>query len=302
MPFFRKREPSPPDDVLPLTTEQAALLRRLVRERFAVRGREVAVEPDHVRDDAGAQYGLWNLAVLCSEAPERDWPSLVDRHVAHLVEGRNVEDLPEAELAENAVLRLQPEESLGLGRVEVAAAGVAPGLVAAVAIDMPTEVVTPNAAFWAARGGFQRWSDIGRGNLARLIGGSDLEHARLAQDEVGFSVLLGDSFFTASLGLLLPEVMRTYGTDVDQGDGVLVAVPNRHQLVWRSIDGPGVIPTINAMFQFALSGFNEGAGPVSPHLYWVRDGVWDRISSLEGDQPTVEVRPDLAEVLERLAR
>ena len=34
-------------------------------------GREVTVYADHVVDDQGTQFGLWNLPALCGGEPER---------------------------------------------------------------------------------------------------------------------------------------------------------------------------------------------------------------------------------------
>jgi hypothetical protein len=41
-----------------LTEPQASLVRMLVRQAFAERGREVLVLGGHVRDDRGTQFGL----------------------------------------------------------------------------------------------------------------------------------------------------------------------------------------------------------------------------------------------------
>jgi hypothetical protein len=71
-----KREISPasqnpggtaPDGSLSVfTVEDAARFRAMVREVAAEQGREVTVHPDHVVDDAGNEFGLWNLAAMCA--------------------------------------------------------------------------------------------------------------------------------------------------------------------------------------------------------------------------------------------
>src|SRR4051812_43127632 len=101
-----KPAPSPPDPHLPLTVDQAARLRALARTTFAEAGLEVVVHADHVEDASNRKLGLWNLAALCNDAPEREWPDLVRRHVAALVGPDDVEDLCDEDLRMAVHLRL----------------------------------------------------------------------------------------------------------------------------------------------------------------------------------------------------
>ena len=58
------------DDHLPfLTVAEADRVRFLVRQAFAGYGREVVVHAGHLRDDQGGEFGLWNVAAACHEAP-----------------------------------------------------------------------------------------------------------------------------------------------------------------------------------------------------------------------------------------
>lgn len=83
--FKRPVHVSPPDPDLPLTTDGAAQLRILVRQAFAGAGIEVVALSDHVVDAQGRQFGLRDLADVCSPLPESDWPEVVTRHVANLL-------------------------------------------------------------------------------------------------------------------------------------------------------------------------------------------------------------------------
>lgn len=299
MPLFRK-QPSEPDAQLPLSVDQAATLRRLVREAFAVHGREVTVESDHVRDDAGAQFGLWNLAVLCSQHRERKWPILVGTHVGNLISpGNDIEALPEEQLLDLAHLRLQS----GDVGVDVSAHSVAdtiPGVHTVIAVDLPTMVTSPKASFWEERGGLARWTEVGQRNLAALVGASDIEFHRVEQGDTSFSLLLGESFFTASLALVLDDAIRRYEPGADLANGVLVAFPNRHQLIWRALDSASVIPSLNGMIAFTTMGYDEGAGPLSGEVYWRHQGRWEQLTTTRDGRPVVSVSPELQAVLERL--
>ncbi len=299
MPLFRK-PPSEPDGQLPLTLDQAATLRRLVREAFAVHGREVTIEADHVRDDTGAQFGLWNLAVLCGQHKERKWPILVGTHVGNLVSpGNDIEVIPEEQLLDLVHLRLQPEDS----GVDVSAHAVAtaiPGVCTVLALDLPTMVSSPKTSFWDERGGVDRWTEVGRRNLAALVGAPDIELHRVEQGETSFSLLLGESFFTASLALVLDDAVRRYDPAADLTHGVLVAFPNRHQLVWRAVDSASVVPSLNGMIAFTTMGFDEGAGPLSGEVFWRHDGQWDQLTDTRDGHKVVHLSQELQAVLEGL--
>jgi hypothetical protein len=298
MAFLRKSS-AEPDDQLPLTAEQAATLRRLVREAFGAHGREVVVEADHVRDDTGTEFGLWNLAVLCGQYPQRKWSRLVGSHVASLMSPANdLDAISEEELVDLVHLRLHSTDAgFDIGAHTVGE--VIPGLTTVLAVDLPTMVTSPQTSFWEERGGVARWTAVGRRNLAALVGAPDIEHHRVQQGDTEFDVLLGESFFTASLSLLLEDVVRHYAA-ADLSNGALVAVPNRHQLVWRAVDSPSVIPSLNGMIAFTQLGHDAGAGPVSRDVFWHHDGSWEKLTEMRGDEQVVNVGPELHAVLERL--
>ncbi len=299
MPVFRK-PPSEPDAQLPLTADQAATLRRLVREAFAMHGREVTIEADHVRDDTGAEFGLWNLAVLCGQHRERKWPVLVGTHVGNLISpGNDIEALPEEQLLDLVHVRLQSGDA-GFDVGAHAVDEVIPGISTVLAVDLPTMVSSPKTSYWDERGGVARWTEVGRRNLAALVGAPDIEFHRVERGETSFSLLLGESFFTASLALVLDDTIRRYDPSADLTHGVLVAFPNRHQLVWRAVDSASVIPSLSRMVAFTTMGFDEGAGPVSGEVFWRHQGRWEQLTTTRDGRPVVSVSPELQAVLERL--
>lgn len=303
MPLFKRKPPppeSPRDAELPLTVDQAATLRRLVRAAFAERGVEVVVEGALVRDDGGQQYFLHNLAATCAGLPEGEWAHTAGQFAANLLDVDDVEELSEAQLEASTYLRLQPSAISDL-TTQPGAPSVVEGLVTLLAVDLPSTVVTPAEAFWDERGGAQRWREAGVRNLASLIGSEHLEVTRVASGDYAFTALSGDSFFTATLALLLEQVLAAYDGGVDQSHGVLVAVPFRHQLAWRAVDGAGAIPTVNAMVAFAINGHADGAGPVSPHLFWVHNGRWQQLTRIAEDgSVSVEVSGEFQAALEEL--
>jgi hypothetical protein len=305
VPLFKRRTPEPRpegprDGDLPLSVDQAGLLRRLVREAFAVRRIEVTFDGPSLLSDDGQRYYLHNIAVAVAELPEGEWPVQAARFAASLLDRQDLETLTEAELEAATYLRIQPSDVSDLSN-QPTAPSVVPGLVTLLAIDLPETVATPGEEYWTERGGAERWRAVGVRNLSALIGSPQLAVERLASDDVDFRVLHGESFFTATLGLLLPQVLAAYDGAAATEHGVLVAVPHRHQLVWRALDGPGAVPTLNAMVRFAVLGSGDGAGPVSPHVFWVREGRWEQLTRIDDDgSVAIEVSPELQAVLEAL--
>lgn len=113
-----------------------------------------------------------------------------------------------------------------------------------------------------------------------------------------FTVVCGDSFFTASLTLILPEALARFVDEADQGRGVLVAVPFRHQFAFRVIDAKDATLALNNMFRLAMLGYGDAPGPLSPHVYWVHDGEWTQATRIDDEgQPIVEVSAELGDAL-----
>lgn len=130
-----------PDSHLPmLATPQAERLRSLVAESVRARfGAEegLVLVGDAVERD-GDLFPLANLALRCAEAPEDDWPALVDAHFTALAgASRGGEDAEE--LLAGTCLRLVPADAVG-GSVPVHAREVAEGLRLALALDGPDSV------------------------------------------------------------------------------------------------------------------------------------------------------------------
>lgn len=301
MPFFKRSGPEPtPDPELPLTAEQGDRLRGLVRSTFAEAGIEVVVHAGHVEDDSGGQFGLWNLAALCKDAPDRDWPGLVRAHVGRLVAPDEAEDLTDPELEQAVYLRLVESAVLPSPAWHPSATRLGDDLTALLSVDLPESISTPREDFWVGRGGLERWWQTGRANLRALLISDALQHQRLTppSGEGAFDVVLGESFFTASTALLTDDLLRRFAPGTDSSRGVLVTVPFRHQVAFRALDGtPDGVVALNNLFHFAMRGFAEAPGPLSPNVFWVREGQWRQVTSIVDDQPRAEIDEDLAAAL-----
>jgi len=111
-------------------------------------------------------------------------------------------------------------------------------------------------------------------------------------------VVMGESFFTASLALHLAEVMEKLGV-ADTGRGVVVALPFRHQIAFHPVVGVASVEAIQQLFHLAMRNFAESPGGVTPHLHLVRDGVWTRITMFDDDgNPAIQAGPELQAALD----
>ncbi|MCA0295449.1 MAG: hypothetical protein LCH96_09125 [Actinobacteria bacterium] len=300
MGWFRSKDDAGAarDPELPLSVTQAQRLRELVRVAWARAGREVTVHPDHVVDASGGVFGLWNLAVLVADAPERNWPGLVADHVARLAAPNpSVEALSDAELRAQLVVRLADGAAIPDPSWFPTAPTLAGDVLQLLVLDFPQTVITPREDKLAARGDLDEWRAVGRGNLWQMMRSEPRDHEVLAQGEGGhFDVLLGKSLYTASMALFLPELISMVGR-ADQGQGVLVALPIRRQVAFRVVDGPQAALGLHNLFLFAMAGYDEGAGPLSPHVFWVKDGHWEQVTRRDEESARVVIGPALAEAL-----
>lgn len=286
------------DPELPLSVAQAQRLRELVRVAWGRVGREVTVHSDHVVDADGGVFGLWNLAVLVADAPGRKWPALVGEHVSRLATPNpSVQTLSEAELRAQLVLRLAENGGLPDLSWFPTAPTLAGDLRQVLVLDFPDTVITPHESDLAARGDLDEWRAVGRANLWHMMRSEKREHEVAGRGDGGhFDVLFGESVYTASMAMFLPELLSFVG-QADLGRGIFVAVPYRHQVAFRVIDGPQAAQGLQNLFGFAMAGYDDGAGPLSPHVYWVKDGHWEQVTSRDEDGPQIIVGAHLAEAL-----
>ena len=284
------------DPDLPMTLDQAKRLRTMLRTEFAEAGREMTVYSDHMIDDQGAQFGLWNLAANCAELPAAEWSKTISEHVQSLTAPQpELADLSEEELTKSVIQRIVPLDSLPDPSWFPTRQYLTDNLVLVLCIDQPQTILTVAEDKYADHGGYARWREVGRDNLSNLVDTLPIERGRM-NGEGAFDIVMGESFFTASLAVHLDRVLARVGL-ADLGKGVLVALPTRHQIALRIIDGPDAGQALMNLFTFAARGYETAAGSISPHVFWVREGQWQQVTSFEGDEPRINIDSELAGVL-----
>ena len=308
MPLFkRRRAAGEPDADLPfLDVEQAQRVRALVATTFAELGLEVTVHGDHVEDSSSRQFGLWNVAAAChnDERGPRAWPRVVGEHVRRIVAAMDAPDpfasMTERELLDGTYVRLYEHQSVPQPD-RYPHAEFAPGLLEMLALDLPESVTVMTHEVVGRLGGYAALRERGLEHLRRVP--VDAHEVLSGPDGGRFDVLLGDSVHTGSLALVLPEVWeRTTGRPAGP-HGWLLAVPNRHQLVWHHIEDAGVIGALNGMATFAALGFADSPGPLSPHVYWWSGTGYQQLTFDDEDGArAIRVEAEFQAVLEAVVR
>jgi hypothetical protein len=272
-----------------LTAAQADHLRGLVAAALERRyGTPPAVAGD-TAEVAGHRHPLTNLAQGCAGAPESAWPELVGQFFDRLAEASTGGE-GAAELLERTVLRLVPPGSLP---AEAAAQfgyvrRVAEGLDLALALDSPTSVRILDDGDLARSGDTEAlWAAAHRNLLAEPF-----RHDEVHLD--GYPVLQsvhGNSPFTASKALLLPELAAEVTGRRLPHAGALVVVPTRHLLAFHPIVDGSAVEAIDALAVYAIRAHEEGPGSLSPHVYWWHDGTLTSLTVVDDVERTITQRP-----------
>lgn len=312
MGFFRrgpKRDgaDAPRDTALGMLSEdEAALLRVAVRDAFGESGLEVTVFAGHVTDSAGRAFGLGNLAAVCHNDARgvRAWPGLAREHVGKLLRSLDGPDamrtLPRQQLLAQLFPRLIPDDSLANPLAYSYGPPLTPGLIEVLALDLPETVQMLPEHVVETIGSPARLRARALQNLRAMP--VERHEVIKEQDGARFDVLLGDSYFVASLVLVLDHAAQRFTDQRIGPHGALVAMPFRHQLAFHPIRDLAVVPTLRSMARFAATGFDEAPGAVSASVFWWRPGSLVRLSDRDRQgNLRVEVAGDFQRLLEHLA-
>ena len=290
-------EQEPRDRALPVLTEALARrLRLLSRQSMAQAGLEVTVYADYLEDSSGREFGLDGLSRLVAGLPAKQWVNAVDDHVNRLlavVDAPDEFDVPTEDLLARTYLRLYPASTLPEPDRWSYGREVLPGVLELLALDLPDAVGVYTDERVAPHG----IDDLRRAGLANLR----TVEAEERNDIQGVQVLLGESVYLASTLLILPEmVLRTTG-EASLPNGVLAAAPSRNVLMYHVPRDGQVIGAIEAMANMARHDHESSVGPVTPHVYWWRDGTFSQITHDADDGGiAVHIEGDFAEVFTRL--
>ena len=286
-----------------LTIAQGLRLRDLARRAFAAEGVEVVAHADYLEDALGRRFGLTNLAAECHLAgPESAWPAVVTAHVRGILAAAAdpylVDRLPAEEILSRVFLRLVNRAMVGEDADAYLRYARPHGgdLLELLVLRSPGNVRHIRDCDVERVGAERMWA-AGLENLVRDPLG---RHSMRVVDGARIHFVDGDSVHTASKLLVLKDVLRRALGPREYPDGLLVAAPNRYELVFSPVD-EHVSSTLAVLARYAYRSCLEGSGPVSPNVYWWRDGGLTRVSSAERDGTVaIDASGDFADLLLRL--
>jgi len=255
--------------------------------------------------DGGGEHrlGLQNLAQLCNQVDRDQWLELVHEHFDRVIVSTHTHDLEaigrDYDLVKSIVkVRLYARESLGKLTASTIHRELGEDLVSVLVYDLPDAVATvPTEAP-------THWPDsldtVFELALKNVLEQDEVETEVLdLEDGTKFTVMVGESFFVTSHLLVLEKYLDPVTTM-----GALVAVPNRHTLLFAPILDLTVVDTLHAMAVLAHRRHAEGPGSLTPTLYWWQGGTLMALPT-EVDEDGVRFFPPTEFVencLERLAR
>lgn len=296
-----------PDESFPfLTVGQATRIRSLAQQALAEHGYEVVIGPDHLVGADGTMFGLANLAAACHNAPkgEREWPEVVGTHVRVVVAA--VRDaVPITELPRQDVLARTYLRAVGLSvlpsdvedRLRYARPVVG-DILEVLVLDSPESVASLYDEHVAVFG----LEDLKQAGLYNLLREPIGEVERLdVGDGVRIHIVTGESVYLASKMLVMTDLLSRVFGEREYPNGVLLTAAFRNQVALHPVDGPEVVGAVNCLAQFALNGFGDSVGPVSPFTYWWHDGGFTQLTESDGEGGVVVcIDEAFAEMLERL--
>ncbi len=287
----------------PLSARQMRKVRALARTALAEHGIEAAIHADHLKTADGRTFGLENLASKChtSGLSEDRWGEVANAHIDFLLAA--FPDVPGAvpadELSTNTYLRLQVEEALpadwqdkyryvrrlGGGLIELLAHRDGDAV-----RWLRDEDLEPFGA--------DRLREVGRANVLRV---EPEEHLVFDNTGMRFHIVRGESGFIASKLLVLPELLAdVLGRTGPWPDGVVVAVPSRYEIAFAPVER-GILEASAGLWSYSSWAFGHSAGPLSPYLYWWRDGELTALSYFEpSGRARLHSNPEFEATVDRL--
>jgi hypothetical protein len=236
------------------------------------------------------ELGLVNLAQVCNTVSQNDWPVVVAAHFDNLASrsGRDLDGLAADFDQVRSILRVRllADESMG-GMTPDDIAGsrrYAPGILLTLVYDFPDStqsVASEHLESWPLD--------------ADAVWQIAIDNVRLEPQPVrqtvpaqggAFELATGDDFYVASRVLRLVDLLPAGTIDA------VVAVPNRHVLLWHVIHDASVVGAMQGMAAVAARMFSEGPGSISNQLYWWRTDAIVHLPIRVRDKATDFFPPD----------
>jgi hypothetical protein len=212
--------------------------------------------------------GLSNLLQVCRGRPRDAWDGAIRHHfdVAFDVkDGRTAEELSKDWRLARERVKLRLYVRANLPELPLVTWEIADGLVAVLAFDLPETVISVRLE------DREQWDvtddDLYDIALANVRGEGLLPATDIDLGERASLQLLegGRTFFAASHALFIDDYLRgEIGPH-----GIVLAIPQRHVVLYHPIQDLRVVRVIEAMIVTATNMYVDGPGSISSDLYWL---------------------------------
>lgn len=283
---LRKKKAAATDadaDLDGLTVEEAAHLRDLFAAHWPSEAGAITMHGEYAETEGGAQLGLYNLSRAVRAVPREQWPQVVAGHISGLLgqESRPADgDLSDAEIL--ALVKARVISSSYLPDTHAPnftyRRAIAEGLEAILMLDHPETTTAIPDEIVNRFDAETLWSAAIAASIEEPVDAMQT----IGEGTEAFQVAVGDSFFTSSRALDMPAALARFGA-VSVPHGVLFAVPTRHLLAFRVVDGPEAVHAVAGMQQFVQTVFDQQPGEISPHLYYWNDGLYELAASIDAE-------------------
>lgn len=289
----------PPDGYLPLLSiEHANRLRSLSRIILAESGYEVDVFGDHLRSDSQT-FGLDNVMRIVHGSDPAEWESLVRRHFDAILRPADAEP-DDDERRQRIISRLWDTAAADDRMSFDYALEWQSGVGELLTLDYPDRVSVLSDAAVRKIAPLGPWYDRARRNLFReLTEVAKIDVETVEHEGRRIFCALSDSVYVASGALFLPDLLPRWAPGIDLSGGVLFAIACRNQLAFSPCsNADGAIAGLMLLPGFAVNGYSDGVGPVSPNVYFWHGGLVTQVSRIADGALTVTPPEELLKYLQ----
>ncbi len=281
----------------------------LVAKDFKRRGHRVRIEEGVVTmagasdEDEDIQFGLMNLAQICAQSDESEWPTIIADHFDTVFASESEKRELDAKRGDFAqisgmlALRIWPEDyGDAMNADTVVSRSDLGGTITALVYDLPSIVQNVNPK------DLKQW-DKSRDTLFELALANvrrdypvDIDEVELTEG-IAITLFSGDHLFAAAHVLTLEDHPACLGTH-----GSLIGVPHRHAVICYPINDIAVFDTLQLLIPAVYGMYLEGPGSVSPHLYWYQRRQFTTLAvGYEDEEFSFRPTAEFLQLLESLA-
>ena len=264
-----------------LTAEQRQHFVALASEELQRRGASFTLDdqrgvidlPEAAGDLPAGAYGLVPLAQRCRPAAPEEWPRLISDHFGQAAKVEtdrrkllsSVDDFTKVE--SHLCVRLWEPE---LATSALVAREDLPGLSSVLCFDLPANlspVTKPQAERWN-----RPLDALFRTAVANSTRMDALRQGRVEIVKGMFVTALDGGSCTSAHALKLRDVLGPQSPL-----GLLVAVPHQALVLFHKIDTRDITAFVGAMGKMAYGIHQDGPASISPDLFWLNGGTYERI-------------------------